>query len=50
LSEISDILPFISRDVINQLAKKAFESGNYRSLGEIAPFVDKAIINDIAKK
>ncbi|MDD4490720.1 MAG: helix-turn-helix domain-containing protein, partial [Paludibacter sp.] len=39
LSEISDILPFISRDIINQLAKKAVESGNYGSLAQIAPFI-----------
>lgn len=50
LSEISDILPFISCDIINQLAKRAVESGNYRSLAEIAPFISSKIINDIAKK
>lgn len=41
LSEISDILPFISRDILNRLAIKAAENGNYRSLADIAPFIGK---------
>lgn len=48
LSEIADILPFISRDIINQLAIKAAQDGNDRALSEIAPYIDKKVINDIA--
>jgi transcriptional regulator with XRE-family HTH domain len=50
LSEVSDLLPFISRDILNQLALKSLENGNYKDLGEIAPFVDRSIINQIAHK
>lgn len=50
LSEVADILPFISHDIVNQLALKASENGNYEDLDEIAPFVDRSIINDIAIK
>lgn len=50
LSEVVDILPFISRDIINQLVLKSSENGNYKDLDEIAPFADTNIINDIARK
>ncbi|HBR32400.1 MAG TPA: hypothetical protein DD733_09985 [Clostridiales bacterium] len=50
LSEVSDLLPFISRDILNQLALKSSENGNYKDLDEIAPFVDRSIINEIAQK
>ena len=50
LEEIADLLPFISRDVINQLAQKAAEAGNYEDLDEIAPFVDRTVMGEIARK
>lgn len=50
LHEIADLLPFISRDTTNQLARKAAESGNYKDLDEIAPFVSRDVIDQIAGK
>lgn len=50
LSEIADILPFISLNIINELALKAAKLKNYDALEEIAPFVDKSVINDIARE
>lgn len=48
LSDIEDLLPFINRDIVNQLARKAVESGNYGDLDEFAPFIDKSVIDEIA--
>ncbi len=50
LHEIADLLPFIGRDLINDLAHKTAESENYKDLDEIAPFVSRDIINEIAGK
>lgn len=50
LREVADILPYISSDVINQLARKAVAAGNLADLGEIAPFVSCDFINEIARK
>ena len=50
LGEIADLLPFISRNIVNQLARKAAEECNYRDLSEVAPFVDRNVINEIADK
>lgn len=50
LSEIADILPFISRNIINELALKAANIEDYNGLEEIIPFVDRSVINDIARK
>lgn len=50
LADVADLLPFISRDIINQLAQKACENCNYSDLDEIAPFVDRDVMNEIARK
>lgn len=50
LGEIADLLPFISRNIVNQLARKAAEECNYRDLSEVAPFVDRNVIDEIADK
>jgi len=50
LSDIVELLPFISRNIIDQIAMRAFESGDYRYLHRIAPFISREIINDMAKK
>lgn len=50
LSEVADILPFVSRNIVNELALKAAKAGNYSNLDEIAPFVDSSVINGIATK
>ena len=50
LRDVADLLPFISRDLVNQLAKKAADDCNYGDLCEVAPFVDQNIINEIARK
>ncbi len=49
LREVADLLPYISGDIINQLACKAVEAGNYRDLGEIAPFVSGDLISELAE-
>lgn len=50
LSEIADILPFISSEIVNQIAIKCSENCNYKDLDDIAPFVGKSTINSIARK
>lgn len=50
LSEIADIVPFISRNIVNQLALQCSENGSYKDLDHLAPFVDKKILTSIAKK
>lgn len=50
ISEVTEVLPFINRDILNQLALKSAEECNYKELDEILPFIDKKIINIIANK
>ncbi len=50
VSEIEDILPFVGRDVVNELALHMAHNGEYEELDYILPFVDKDIINQIAHK
>ena len=50
LDEIMNLLPFISRNIVNQLARKAAEECNYRDLSEVAPFADINVIDEIADK
>lgn len=47
LDGIEDILPFISRDVINEIARKAFEEG--KDIAVLAPFVSRDIIAEFAE-
>lgn len=48
--ELSELLPFISCDVINQLAQKAAEDGMYDDLASVAPFADGNVLDEIACK
>lgn len=50
LREVADLLPFIGRDLVNRLALKAAEEGNFDDLGELVPFTDRSVLNDIARK
>ena len=50
LDEIMNLLPFISRNIVNQLARKAAEECNYRDLSEVAPFADINVSDEIADK
>ncbi len=50
LSEIADIIPFISRDLLNQIVLKAADKQDYQNLDDLAPFIDEDIINGIAHK
>ncbi len=50
LCEVVDLLPFISRDVVNQLAQKAAEKCNYKDLEKVAPFVARDVMDEIADK
>lgn len=50
LCEVVDLLPFISRDVVNQLARKAAEKCNYKDLEKVAPFVARDVMDEIADK
>lgn len=47
LDDIGDILPFISKDVINEIARKAFEEG--KDIADFAPFVSRDIIAEFAE-
>ena len=48
IEEIEEILPFISQDLIVQLAWKAVNEGNYRDLPQIMPFINREAIDKIA--
>jgi transcriptional regulator with XRE-family HTH domain len=50
LTEIAEILPFISQDIISQLASKCAENNNFNELDVIAPFIDSETIHIIARK
>lgn len=47
LDDIEDLLPFISKDVINEIASKAFEEG--KNIAVLAPFVSRDIIAEFAE-
>lgn len=48
LRDIEDLLPFISRDIVDALMIKAAEEGNYHDLDILAPFAGKKTLHDIA--
>lgn len=50
LHEIVDLLPFISNDLIDKLARKVTEQGDYSAINELAPFLSGTTIDEIAKK
>lgn len=47
LDDIERLLPFISRDVIDELARKAFEDG--KNIAELAPYVSREVIAEFAE-
>ncbi len=50
LREIEDLLPFIGCEVVNQLALKAVNMGEYDDLDRIFPFIDQNVRNQVAQK
>lgn len=48
--EIMGLLPFVSQDVIDQLAGKAFEEKDFDKLLSLAPYTSRKILEDIAEK
>lgn len=48
LAEIEDVVPFLEKDTINELALKAMKKEDYTGLEDIAPFVGQDILNKIA--
>lgn len=50
LHDIEDILPFVGRDVVNKLARKMAENGEYKDLDYVLPFASNDVINEIALK
>ncbi len=50
LRDIEDLLPFIGKDMVNNIARKASERGEYDDLDRVLPFADKDVINGIARK
>lgn len=47
LGDIEELLPFISKDVINEIARKMFDEG--KSIAVLAPFVSRDIIAEFAE-
>lgn len=47
LSDIQELLPFISRDLINEIARKAINEG--KSIASLAPFVSRDLIAELAE-
>ena len=50
LQEIVFLLPFLSEDMVDQLAVKAAEEGDSHNLNILKPFVSEDVIGDIARK
>lgn len=50
LQEIACLLPFLSEDMVDQLAIKAAEEGDSHNLDILKPFVSEDVISDIARK
>lgn len=48
--EIMGLLPFVSQDVIDQLAIKAFEAKAFDRLPSLAPYASREVLEDIAEK
>lgn len=48
--EIMELLPFVSQDVIDQLANKAWKEGDETKLRSVSPYVSPAVMDDIAQK
>lgn len=48
--EIMGLLPFVSQDVIDQLAGKAFEAKDFDRLQSLAPYSSREVLEDIAEK
>ena len=44
--DIGEVAPFVTRDVINQIARKMISNG--KSIEDIAPFVSRDIISELA--
>ena len=47
---IKDLLPFLSEDLVDQLAVRAAQEGNEQDLVSLMPFVSKDTVSDIAHK
>ena len=50
LQEIAFLLPYLSEDMVDQLAVKAAEEGDSHNLNILKPFVSVDVIGDIARK
>lgn len=50
LREITDILPFISRDLVDELALKYADSTEWKHLDDIAPFVSCQVLEQIVDR
>lgn len=50
LREISNILPFISKDLVDELVVKYADSTEWKSLHEIAPFASRQILEQITDR
>lgn len=48
--EIMGLLPFVSQDVIDQLAGKAFDEKDFDKLQSLAPYTSRELLEDIAEK
>ncbi|MBD5474343.1 MAG: helix-turn-helix domain-containing protein [Lachnospiraceae bacterium] len=50
LDDIEDILPFIGKDLVNELALKYADSTERENLDNIAPFVSRQVLEQIADR
>ncbi len=48
IEEIEDILPFISQDIIEQIAWKSVNAGEYRDLDLILPYISRKTVDKMA--
>lgn len=47
--DVLPLLPFLNNDTINELARKAAETGSYKKIYEIAPFVKRNALEQIVR-
>lgn len=50
IQDIKDLLPFLSEDLVDQLAVRAAQEGNEQDLVSLMPFVSEDTVSDIAHK
>lgn len=50
LKDIEDLLPFVGSDVVDRIAMKLVEKGEWKDLDIVLPFVSGSCLNDLTER